>query len=107
MRGPDIHPYRAHGTGTYFPSLSPRTIVYKGMLTEPQVEAFYPDLSDERVTSALAVVHSRVLAVLVGLEVAILLMFGFTVLLRGGGPEGLSLAASFSPAAIGAATPSV
>ena len=40
-------------------SLSPRTIVYKGMLAEPQVEAFYPDLADERVTSALAVVHSR------------------------------------------------
>src|SRR5688500_13993367 len=33
-----------HATGTYFPSLSPRTIVYKGMLAEPQVEAFYPDL---------------------------------------------------------------
>jgi glutamate synthase (NADPH/NADH) large chain len=48
-----------HATGVYFPSLSPRTIVYKGMLAEPQVEAFYPDLSDERVTSALAVVHSR------------------------------------------------
>jgi glutamate synthase (NADPH) large chain len=48
-----------HATGTYFPSLSPRTIVYKGMLAEPQVEAFYPDLADERVTSALAVVHSR------------------------------------------------
>ncbi|MHA6795887.1 glutamate synthase large subunit [Pseudonocardia bannensis] len=48
-----------HSTGVYFPSLSPRTIVYKGMLAEPQVELFYPDLSDERVTSALAVVHSR------------------------------------------------
>ncbi|HVH22269.1 MAG TPA: glutamate synthase central domain-containing protein, partial [Pseudonocardia sp.] len=48
-----------HGTGVYFPSLSPRTIVYKGMLTEPQVVPFYPDLADERVTSALAVVHSR------------------------------------------------
>ena len=48
-----------HSTGVYFPSLSPRTIVYKGMLAEPQVEAFYPDLADERVTSALAVVHSR------------------------------------------------
>ena len=48
-----------HTVGVYFPSLSPRTIVYKGMLAEPQVEAFYPDLSDERVTSALAVVHSR------------------------------------------------
>ena len=29
------------------------------MLSEPQVEAFYPDLSDERVVSALALVHSR------------------------------------------------
>ena len=48
-----------HATGTYFPSLSTRTIVYKGMLTEAQIEAFYPDLADERVTSALAVVHSR------------------------------------------------
>ena len=48
-----------HTTGVYFPSLSPRTIVYKGMLAEPQVDAFYPDLADERVTSALAVVHSR------------------------------------------------
>ena len=46
-------------TDVYFPSLSPRTIVYKGMLSEPQVEAFYPDLSDERVVSALALVHSR------------------------------------------------
>src|SRR4051812_17980203 len=48
-----------HETGTYFPSLSPRTLVYKGMLAEPQLEAFYPDLADERVTSALALVHSR------------------------------------------------
>jgi glutamate synthase (NADPH) large chain len=48
-----------HSTAAYFPSLSPRTIVYKGMLSEPQVEAFYPDLSDERVVSALALVHSR------------------------------------------------
>ena len=44
---------------TYFASLSPRTIIYKGMLAEPQVAAFYPDLTDERVTSALAIVHSR------------------------------------------------
>ena len=48
-----------HETGTYFPSLSPRTLVYKGMLAEPQLEAFYPDLADSRVTSALALVHSR------------------------------------------------
>ncbi|WP_026197605.1 glutamate synthase large subunit [Sciscionella marina] len=43
----------------YFPSLSGRTIIYKGMLTEPQVERFFPDLRDERVTSAIGLVHSR------------------------------------------------
>ncbi|WP_410603957.1 glutamate synthase large subunit [Amycolatopsis sp. lyj-90] len=43
----------------YFPSLSSRTIVYKGMLTEPQVEKFFADLTDERVTSAIGLVHSR------------------------------------------------
>jgi glutamate synthase (NADPH) large chain len=43
----------------YFPSLSGRTIIYKGMLTEEQLVSFYPDLSDERVTSSLALVHSR------------------------------------------------
>ncbi|GAB3568253.1 glutamate synthase large subunit [Amycolatopsis endophytica] len=43
----------------YFPSLSSRTIVYKGMLTEPQVPRFFPDLTDERVTSAIGLVHSR------------------------------------------------
>src|SRR6476620_4928620 len=50
---------------------------------------------------------ARVLAVLVGLEVAILLMFGFTVLFHGGGPEGISVEASFSPEAIGAGAPGV
>lgn len=44
---------------TYFPSLSSRTIVYKGMFTTPQLGAFYPDLADERVESSLALVHSR------------------------------------------------
>ena len=44
---------------TYFPSLSSRTIVYKGMFTTPQLGAFYPELADERVESALALVHSR------------------------------------------------
>lgn len=43
----------------YFPSLSSRTIVYKGMLTASQLPTFYPDLRDERVVSALALVHSR------------------------------------------------
>ncbi|MEV4191960.1 glutamate synthase large subunit [Streptomyces toxytricini] len=45
--------------GTYFPSLSARTIVYKGMLTTGQLEPFFPDLSDRRFASALALVHSR------------------------------------------------
>lgn len=44
---------------TYFPSLSSRTLIYKGMLTTPQLGAFFPELSDERVESALALVHSR------------------------------------------------
>lgn len=43
----------------YFASLSSRTLVYKGMLTTAQLEQFYPDLSDERFTTALALVHSR------------------------------------------------
>ncbi len=43
----------------YFPSLSSRTVVFKGMVTTLQLEPFYPDLSDERFTSKLALVHSR------------------------------------------------
>jgi len=43
----------------YFPSLSGKTFIYKGMLTTPQLKAFYLDLQDERVTSALGIVHSR------------------------------------------------
>jgi glutamate synthase domain-containing protein 2/glutamate synthase domain-containing protein 1/glutamate synthase domain-containing protein 3 len=43
----------------YFPSLSGQTFVYKGMLTTPQLRAFYLDLQDERLTSALGIVHSR------------------------------------------------
>jgi glutamate synthase (NADPH/NADH) large chain len=46
-------------TPVYFPSLSSRTLAYKGMLTTAQLDHFYPDLTDERVASALAVVHSR------------------------------------------------
>ncbi|MEV4438175.1 glutamate synthase large subunit [Streptomyces sp. NPDC049577] len=44
---------------TYFPSLSARTIVYKGMLTTGQLEPFFPDLSDRRCATAIALVHSR------------------------------------------------
>ncbi|AEF38498.1 glutamate synthase large subunit [Hoyosella subflava] len=43
----------------YFPSLSGRTIVYKGMLTTPQLKELYLDLQDDRVESALGIVHSR------------------------------------------------
>jgi glutamate synthase (NADPH/NADH) large chain/glutamate synthase (ferredoxin) len=43
----------------YFPSLSGQTFVYKGMLTTPQLKAFYLDLQDPRMTSALGIVHSR------------------------------------------------
>ncbi|MDG2496965.1 MAG: glutamate synthase large subunit [Aquiluna sp.] len=45
--------------GIYHPSLSSRTIVYKGMVTTLQLEPFFPDLSDERFESLLALVHSR------------------------------------------------
>ena len=43
----------------YIPSLSARTLVYKGMLMPEQVEEFYPDLADPDMASALALVHSR------------------------------------------------
>ncbi len=45
--------------GAFFCSLSSRTLVYKGMVTTLQLEPFYPDLSDERFSIALALVHSR------------------------------------------------
>ena len=48
-----------HALPIYFPSLSARTIVYKGMLTTGQLEEFFPDLSNELVKSPLALVHSR------------------------------------------------
>ncbi|WP_166139700.1 glutamate synthase large subunit [Nocardioides ochotonae] len=46
-------------TDVYFPSLSSRTLVYKGMLTPVQLDEVFPDLRDERMASAIAVVHSR------------------------------------------------
>jgi glutamate synthase (NADPH/NADH) large chain len=48
-----------HEAEVYFPSLSARTVVYKGMLTTGQLEPFFPDLSDERFATELALVHSR------------------------------------------------
>jgi len=47
------------GGDLYVPSFSSRTIVYKGMLTARQLLGYYPDLQDQRVESALALVHSR------------------------------------------------
>ncbi len=47
------------GTDFYVPSMSARTIVYKGMFLAPQLFGYYPDLSDPAMVSALAVVHQR------------------------------------------------
>ena len=50
---------RCEDAGVYFASLSSRTLLYKGMLTTTQLQPFFPDLSDQRLASAIAVVHSR------------------------------------------------
>lgn len=47
------------GIRFYFPSLSSRTIVYKGLLTPDQVDQFYVELQDEDFVSAFSLVHSR------------------------------------------------
>jgi len=49
----------AHGTEYYVPSMSARTIAYKGMLLAGQVGIYYLDLQNPGVTSALALVHQR------------------------------------------------
>ncbi|HET6549026.1 MAG TPA: glutamate synthase central domain-containing protein, partial [Solirubrobacter sp.] len=49
----------AAGPDLVIPSFSSRTIVYKGMLTSPQLLGYYPDLADPRTKSAMALVHSR------------------------------------------------
>ncbi|HZA29509.1 MAG TPA: glutamate synthase large subunit [Gammaproteobacteria bacterium] len=43
----------------YIPSLSAKTLLYKGMLTGNQIEAMFPDIIDPAVESALALVHQR------------------------------------------------
>jgi glutamate synthase (NADPH/NADH) large chain len=50
---------RERGVPAHFPSLSGRTMVYKGMLTAGQLASYFPDLIDPRVGSAIALVHSR------------------------------------------------
>jgi glutamate synthase (NADPH/NADH) large chain len=49
----------AHGKEFYVPSMSARTVVYKGLLLARQVGEYYLDLKDKRVESALALVHQR------------------------------------------------
>jgi glutamate synthase (NADPH/NADH) large chain len=48
-----------HGKEYFVTSMSARTVVYKGLLLANQVGAYYKDLKDERVVSALALVHQR------------------------------------------------
>jgi glutamate synthase (NADPH) large chain len=50
---------RAAGRDLVVPSCSARTIVYKGMLSAPQLPRYFPDLGDERFATAVALVHSR------------------------------------------------
>ncbi|CKH86845.1 glutamate synthase large subunit [Mycolicibacterium smegmatis] len=50
---------RAEREDVYFPTLSSRTMVYKGMLTTMQLPQYFLDLRDERCQSAIAIVHSR------------------------------------------------
>jgi len=49
----------AHGQEYFVPSISVRTVVYKGLLLADQVGTYYKDLSDPRAVSALALVHQR------------------------------------------------
>jgi glutamate synthase (NADPH/NADH) large chain/glutamate synthase (ferredoxin) len=48
-----------HGKEYYVPSMSSRTIIYKGLLLADQVGTYYRDLQDERCVSALGLVHQR------------------------------------------------
>src|SRR5690554_3313979 len=49
----------AHGREYFVPSISVRTVVYKGLLLASQVGGYYRDLADARAVSALALVHQR------------------------------------------------
>ncbi|MDP3082126.1 MAG: glutamate synthase-related protein, partial [Rubrivivax sp.] len=48
-----------HSGEYYLPSMSCRTVIYKGLLLATQVGQYYRDLADPRVVSALALVHQR------------------------------------------------
>ena len=51
--------FEQSNVGTYVPSLSSRTIVYKGMFLVGQLRTFFTDLTEPDYTSAIAIVHSR------------------------------------------------
>ena len=53
------HETASAGVEVYFPSLSSRTLTYKGMLTTQQLPDFFDDIRDHRLESAIAIVHSR------------------------------------------------
>jgi glutamate synthase (NADPH) large chain len=53
------HEHKVGPEEMYFASLSARTMIYKGMLTTPQLGQFFGDLTDPRIESALLLVHSR------------------------------------------------
>src|SRR5690606_2360762 len=53
------HMRLAHGQEYFVPSISVRTVVYKGLLLADQVGRYYRDLADTRAVSALAMVHQR------------------------------------------------
>ena len=59
LRDPPRDRARARARTSRSRSFSSRTIVYKGMLTSPQLPRYFPDLRDERMNTALALVHSR------------------------------------------------
>jgi glutamate synthase (NADPH/NADH) large chain len=48
-----------HGKEYFVPSMSSRTVVYKGLLLADQVGRYYPDLRDPRAVTAIALVHQR------------------------------------------------
>ena len=57
--GSTEHNSDAAGCPTCIPSLSSRTLVYKGMFLADQLSRYFPDLEDRRFASALALVHQR------------------------------------------------
>ncbi|MGV3772438.1 MAG: glutamate synthase subunit alpha, partial [Verrucomicrobiales bacterium] len=59
IRAVATHSLRKDYPQFYVPSMSYRTMVYKGMLMSEQVDEYYPDLADTTVVSAIGLVHSR------------------------------------------------